>query len=180
MGIPGVITAQTGGRQFDGADMTKYSMFVGGTNATHHALRNYSPMLNGFGRLFMVRPPKAILKMFAGSDAYLYSKDNLFIQFKHMLEYMNRSVTGFDSKTLENASTPIQGGFAGRQFNTPTVTKETTTSFTVGLYEMVGAPIYTVIDGWMNAIGDENSGLATYGGWISGGQDANGIEKRLY
>jgi hypothetical protein len=180
MAIPGVITAQTGGRRFDGADMTKYSMFVGGTNATHHALRNYSPLLNGYGRLFMVRPPKAILKMFAGNDAYLYSSDNEFIQFKHMLEYMNRSITGFGDKTLENATTAIQGGFAGRQFNTPTVTKETTNSFTVGLYEMTGCPVYNVIDGWMNAIGDENSGLATYGGYISGGQDANGIERRLY
>ena len=73
MAIPGVITAQTGGRQYDAPDMTKYSMFVGGVNATHHALRNYSPMVNGFGRLFMVRPPRAILKMFAGSDANLYS-----------------------------------------------------------------------------------------------------------
>lgn len=180
MAIPGVITSQTGGRQFDGADLTKYSLFVGGVNATHHALRNYSPLLNGFGRLFMVRPPKAILKMFAGSDANLYSKDNLFIQFKHMLEYMNRSVTGFQEKKLENAATPIQGGFAGRLFNTPTVTKEMTQSITVGMYEMVGAPVFTAIDGWMNAIGDENSGLATYGGWISGGRDANGIEKRLY
>lgn len=180
MAISKVITAQTGGRQFDGKDLTKYSMFVGGTNATHHALMNYSPMLNGFGRLFMVRPPKAILKMFAGDDAHLYSTDSLFIQFKHMLEYMNRSVTGFQEKTLENAGTPIQGGFAGRQFNTPTVTKETTNSIQIGLYEMVGAPVYTVIDGWMNAIGDENSGLATYGGWISGGQDDKGFEKRLY
>ena len=180
MAIPGVITAQTGGRSFDAPDLTKYSGFVGGANATHHALRNYSPLLNGFGRLFMVRPPKAILKMFAGSDANLYSKDSLFIQFKHMLEYMNRSVTGFQEKKLENASTPIQGGYAGRSFNTPTVTKETTQSIQVGMYEMVGAPVYTVIDGWMNAIGDENSGLATYGGWISGGKDANGIERRLY
>lgn len=178
--IPGVITAQTGGRQFDAPDLTKYSMFVGGVNATHHALRNYSPMLNGFGRLFMVRPPYAIAKMFAGHDANLYSKDSLFVQFKHMMEYMNRSVTGFGDKTLESASTAIQGGFAGRQFNTPTVTKETTTEITIGLYEMVGAPVYTVIDGWMNAIGDENSGLATYGGWISGGTDENGIERRLY
>ena len=180
MSIPGVITAQTGGRQFNAPDLTKYSMFVGGTNATHHALRNYSPMLNSYGRLFMVRPPKAILKMFAGNDAYLYSKDSLFIQFKHMLEYMNRSVSGFQEKTLENAGTPIQGGFAGRQFNTPTVTKQQTNTITIGLYEMVGAPVYTVIDGWMNAIGDENSGLATYGGWISGGPDINGIERRLY
>lgn len=180
MAIPGVITSQTGGRQFDAPNFTKYSGFVGGVNATHHALRNYSPLLNGFGRLFMVRPPLAILKMFAGSDAMLYSKDSLFIQFKHMLEYMNRSVTGFQEKKLENASTPIQGGFAGRLFNTPTVTKQQTHEITIGLYEMNGVPVYTSVNGWINAIGDENSGLATYGGWISGGRDHNGIEKRLY
>ena len=71
-----------------------------------------------------------------------------------MMEYMNRSIEGFGELTLENASTPISGGFANRQFNTPTVTKDTTTEFTVGLYELDGAPVYTVIDGWMNAIGD--------------------------
>lgn len=180
MAIGSVITAQTGGRQFDAPDLMKYSMFVGGTNATHHALRNYSPMLNGFGRLFMVRPPKAIATMFGGGAAGMYSSNSLFIQFKHMLEYMNRSVTGFGEKTLDVAGTPIQGGFAGRQFNTPTVTKETTNEITIGLYEMVGAPVYTVIDGWMNAIGDENSGLATYGGWINGGVGADGKGKRLY
>ena len=179
MAIPNVITAQTGGRQFNAPNFTKYSMFVGGTNATHHALENYSPMMNGFGRLFMVRTPLAIAKMFAGGDD-LYNTDSLFTQFKHMLEYMNRSVTGFQDKTLEPASTAIQGGFAGRQFNTPTVTKDTTTQITIGLYELVGAPVYTVIDGWMNAIGDENSGLATYGGWISGGTGFDGKEKRLY
>jgi hypothetical protein len=178
--LPNVITSQTGGRQFDAPNLTKYSLFVGGVNATHHALQNYSPMLNGFGRLFMVRPPKAILKMFAGSDKYLYSSENLFIQFKHMLEYMNRQVTGFQEKKIEAAGTPINGGFAGRQFNVPTVTKESTNEITIGLYEMVGAPIMTVVDGWMNAIGDENSGLATYGGWISGGKDSTGKEKRLY
>lgn len=173
MAIDGVITSQTGGRQFDGTNLTKYSMFVGGVNATNNALRQYSPLVNGYGRLFMVRPPYALLKIFAGGrDADLYSSNSLFIQFKHMLEYMNRSVEGIQSKTLDKASTPIQGGFAGRQFNVPTVTKETTQSFTVGLYEFVGCPVMTVIDAWMNAIGDENSGLATYGGYISGGQDA--------
>lgn len=179
MALSNVITAQTGGRQFDAPNFTKYSMFVGGTNATHHALENYSPMMNGFGRLFMVRTPIAIAKMFAGGDD-IYNSQSLFIQFKHMLEYMNRSVTGFQEKTLEAAGTPIQGGFAGRQFNTPTVTREQTTSVTIGLYELVGAPVYTVIDGWMNAIGDENSGLATYGGYISGGKDSRNKETRLY
>jgi hypothetical protein len=180
MAIPGVITAQTGGRQFDAPDITKYSLFVGGVNATHHALANYSPLMNGFGRLFMVRPPKAILRMFAGNSANLYSSDNLFIQFKHILEYMNRSVSGFGEKTLEVAQTPIEGGFAGRSFRTPTVTRDNTTEVTISVYELSGSPIYTVIDAWMNAIGDENSGLATYGGLISGGKDQNNKETRLY
>lgn len=180
MAIPDVITAQTGGRQFDAPNITKYSLFVGGVNATHHALSNYSPLMNGFGRLFMVRPPKAIQYMFGNGEKARYSPNSLFMQFKHMLEYMNRSVTGFQDKTLESAGTPIQGGFAGRQFNTPTVTKETTNTVTIGVYELVGSPFYTVLDGWMNAIGDENSGLATYGGWISGGQDNEKKEKRLF
>ena len=73
MAIKGVITSQTGARQFDAPNLTKYSMFIGGTNATHHALKNYSPLMNGFGRLFMVRQPYAISWMFARSHAYLYS-----------------------------------------------------------------------------------------------------------
>lgn len=180
MAIKNVITAQTGGRQFNGKDFTKYSMFVGGTNATHHALLNYSPLMNGFVRVFIVRSPKAILRMFAGSAENLYSPDSLFIQFKHALEYMCRSVTGFGDKTIDKAGTPIQGGFAGRQFNTPTVTRDTTETITFGLYELTGSPIFTVVDGWMNAIGDENSGYATYGGYIGGGYDSTGKSKRLF
>ena len=177
--IKGVITAQTGARRFNPQNFTKYSYFVGGVNATNHALRNYSPLLNGFGRLFMVRPPKVLLTMFAGG-ADLYNSNSEFIQFKHMMEYMNRSVTGFGEKVLTAAGTPIQGGYAGRQFNTPTVTQEQTNEVTIGLYEFVGMPVYNVIDAWMNAIGDENSGLATYGGYVSGGVDQDDNEQRLY
>ena len=173
MAIPNVITSQSGGRQFDGTNLTKYSMFVGGVNATNNALRQYTPLVNGYCRLFMVRPPYAIMNIFAGGNsAYLYSSDSLFVQFKHMLEYMNRSVTGIQSKQLEQTSTTFQGGFAGRSFNVPTVTKETTNSITISMYEFAGCPVGTVLDTWINAIGDENSGLATYGGYISGGRNS--------
>lgn len=179
--IDGVITSQSGGRQFDGTDITKYSMFVGGVNATNKALRQYSPLVNGYCRLFMVRPPFALLHIMAGGNpAYYYHSDSLFVQFKHILEYMNRSVTGIQAKTLEQTSTPLQGGFAGRQFNVPTLTKESTNSITIGVYEMGGCPIATILDTWMNMIGDENSGLATYGGFISGGRDVNNKEVPLY
>lgn len=179
--IDGVITSQTGGRQFDGTDITKYSMFVGGVNATNNALRQYSPLVNGYCRLFMVRPPYALLHLMAGGNpAYYYSSDSLFIQFKHILEYMNRSVSGIQAKTLEPASTPLQGGFAGRQFSLPTITKEATTEIQIGVYEFSGCPLATLLDSWMNMIGDENSGLATYGGHISGGRRADKTEVPLY
>ena len=180
MAVPKVITSQTGGREFNSPGIVDYSLFVGGVNGTHHALKNYSPLMNGFGRLFMVRPPLVLLKMFAENDSKLYDSSSLFIQFKHMMEYMNRSVSGFAQKTLGTAGNGIEGGFAGRKFATPTVTQVTTESVSIGMYEMVGCPIRTIIDSWMNAIGDENSGLATYGGYISGGKDANNFERRLY
>lgn len=171
--IDGVITCQSGARQFDGTNITKYSLFVGGVNATNNALRQYTPLVNGYCRLFMVRPPYALLNIFAnGNPAYYYSPQSLFMQFKHMMEYMCRSVSGIGGKTLEQTSTNLQGGFAGRSFNLPTYTKEATQEVTVSLYELAGCPVTTVIDTWMNAIGDENSGLATYGGYISGGRDA--------
>lgn len=179
MALANVITSQTGARQVNAPDFTKYSQFVGGVNATHHALMNYSPQMNGFGRLFMVRVPHVIAKMFAGGDD-LYNTDSLFTQFKHMLEYMNRSVTGFGDTELQNAATAIQGGFAGRQFNTPTIMRDTTQNITISLYEMNGSLVHTVVTDWMRAIGDPNSGLAHYGGWIGGGAGEDNIEKRLF
>ena len=180
--IDGVITCQSGARQFDGTNITKYSLFVGGVNATNNALRQYTPLVNGFCRLFMVRPPFALLNIFAGGNpANYYSPQSLFMQFKHMMEYMCRSVSGIGAKSLEQTSTNLQGGFAGRSFNLPTYTKEQTQDVTMSFYELAGCPVTTVIDTWMNAIGDENSGLATYGGYISGGRDrTTGAEVPLY
>ena len=180
MAINGVISSQTGARQFNPPDFTKYSMFVGGVNSTHHALQNYSPLMNSFTRCFMVRVPFVIARMFASGPNDMYSSKSTFMQFKHMIEYMCKSINGFGPKTLDKAATPIQGGFAGRQFNTPTTTKDGTQEITTVLYEMNGSPVLTVVDGWMNAIGDENSGYATYGGLIAGGTDSTGRAVRLF
>lgn len=174
-----VITGQTGARQFNGKGITDYSLFVGGVNATHHALAKYSPLMNGFGRLFMVRSPKILSQYFAVNQN-MYSADSKFMQFKHMLEYMNRSVTGFGDRTLDVAGTAIMGGYAGRQFNTPTTLKDTTQTLTIGMFEFNGSPIHDMIDSWMQMISDENSGLSTYGGAISVGKDAAGLDTRLW
>jgi hypothetical protein len=174
-----IITGQTGGRQFVSQNFTKFGGFVSGTNATHHVLKNISPLQNGYIRLFMVRSPKILLNYFA-VDKNIYSTKSKFIQVKHMMEYYLRSITGFGERSLERAQTPIQGGYAGRNFNTPTVTKDATESFMMGLYEWSGSPVFEVVDTWMNMIGDENSGLAHYGGQIAIGKDDKGLDVRMF
>lgn len=174
-----VITGQTGARQFNGSGITDYSLFVGGVNATHHALSKYSPLMNGFGRLFMVRAPKILLQYFAVNQN-MYSADSRFMQVKHMMEYMNRSIQGFGERTLAVAGTPIMGGYAGRQFNTPTVTKDGTENFQLGMFEFNGSPVFDIIDTWQQMIADENSGLSTYGGAISVGKDSSGLDTRMW
>ena len=38
-------------------DITKYALFMGGTNVTNEVLACYDPLKTGYGRLFMVRKP---------------------------------------------------------------------------------------------------------------------------
>lgn len=175
-----VITSMTGGRRSDLGRITKYGLFVSGINASHHALKNYSPISDNYNRLFIIRSPKFVQKYFAGGTGDIYSPDSLWVQVKHMMEYMLVSLTGFADKTLAKASTPVQGGYAGRSFAVPTVVQDTTDTVSLTLYEMQGSPITQVLDVWANGIGDQYSGLAHYGGYVSGGTGANGLPTRLY
>lgn len=177
--ISGVITSQTGGRRFNGKDFLKYSHFVGGLNSTHHSLLQYSPQHGGYHRLFMVRPPKVVIDYFGGKDDHKYSEDSEFMIFKHAMEYMLGGFSGLSDISLEASGVNLQGGYAGKQIYIPTVTKDSTETVTTKLYEMNGSLIFSVIDTWMNMIGDQNSGLATYGGLISGGINDSGVETRI-
>ena len=105
MAIPIVITSQSGGRQFDGTNLTKYSMFVGGVNATNNALRQYTPLVNGYCRLFMVRPPYAIMNIFARFAAA--NTASLSIT-KHVLAF-TIIPCNFAFATARTVSTPIAG-----------------------------------------------------------------------
>ena len=167
--MPKAITAQTGGLQFHGgADLTDYSLFVGGINASNNALKHYTPLVTGFNRLFVVRPPMFVIDYFKdyGAGSSWYSPESLWIQAKHILEYAFLSVTGFQDSTI--AIDQLTGGYAGRTLNIPTGRENHTTSITVTVPEFSGSPMRQVFrDVWMNGIIDEISGATTYQGKVA-------------
>lgn len=149
---------QTNAHQFDGNKILNYSMMLGGMQATRDVLEQYDPLVTGYGRLFMVRPPKQMLNLMSDKTKY----------FKHMLEYANTQVQGLNDVTLE--SQQVTGGYAGRSFEIPTVAKDETNSFTVTVFELSGSPIREYLHTWINTISDIQTGLSHYGGLIASGK----------
>lgn len=163
------ITAQTGGLQFQGgAGITDYSLLIGGLNASNNALKHYTPLVTGYNRLFVVRPPMFVIDYFKNYDggSSWYSANSLWIQAKHILEYAFLSVSGITDSAL--AVDALTGGFAGRSIAIPTGREQHTTSITVTLPEFSGSPIRQVFrDIWMNGIIDDISGATTYQGKVA-------------
>lgn len=163
------ITNQTGGLQFHGgADLTDYSLFVGGINASNNALKHYTPLVSGYRRLFVVRPPWFVIdyfKNYEGGSSW-YSPNSLWIQAKHILEYAFMSVTGITDPQIDTDQ--LQGGYAGRTLQIPTGRSGHTTSVTITVPEFSGSPMRQVFrDVWMNGIIDEISGATTYQGKVA-------------
>lgn len=164
------ITAQTGGLQFAGGpDLTEYSLFIGGLSATNNALKHYTPLVTGYNRLFIVRPPTFVIDYFKNTesgDNGWYSPKSLWIQAKHILEYAFLSVTGFQESTIETDT--LSGGYANRSIAVPTGRTGHTTQIQVTVPEFSGSPIRQVFrDIWMNGIIDEMSGATTYQGKVA-------------
>lgn len=152
------ITIQTNAHQYNNQNIENYSLMMGGLNVTHDVLQQYDPLITGYGRLFMVRKPMFVQKLIPDQMK----------RFKHILEYGNTAVTGFSDVSLD--TTDLTGGYAGRTFKIPTVTKDDMTAFNVKTYEFSGSPIRELIYTWINGISDQQSGLAHYGGLIASGK----------
>ena len=134
------------------SDITKYALFLGGTNATHDVLMSYDPLRTGYGRLFMVRKPVFLIDTIPTS----------FNNFKHILEYGNISVQGITDITMNFES--MTGGYVGKGLEIPMATSDSMNTFTVSVYEFSGSPVRKVIDSWINGTSDTLSGLQTYNG----------------
>lgn len=145
-------TIQTNIHTHDFDDLTKYSLMMGGLNVTNASLQQYDPLKTGFGRLFMIRTPKFLTTM-------LPTKTK---KFKHILEYANTAVGGFNDIQWDMAQ--IQGGYVGKQFDVGMVAKDDMSAFTVSVYEFSGSPVREYITTWISGCSDLMTGLSHYHG----------------
>lgn len=144
------------------SDITKYALFLGGTNVAHDVLTQYDPLKTGYGRIFMVRKPLFLEKTIP---------DKMKI-FKHIIEYGNTSINGIGDVTM--GFNEMGGGYTNKQFKIPTFAEDGTDSLTIKVWEFSGSPIREVLHSWINGTSDLLTGLAHYNGLVS--DDENGIE----
>ena len=161
------ITIQTGAHQFSHSDITKYSLFMGGLNATHDVLKQYDPLTTGYYRLFMVREPVFLKKYFEEPGGKRLSK---FTAYKHILEYGNVGVSGLSSPSVDFDA--IKGGYAGRSFEIPKGTDDSTNELTIKVYDFSGSIMREVTHAWVNGGVDLITGFTHFNGLIASGEVA--------
>ena len=125
---------------------------MGGLNVKHDALQQYSPLKTGYARIFLVKMPEFMRKMYPNKTK----------QFRHLIEYGFVSIDGIQNTNLEFAQ--ITGGYSGRSFDVATVAKDETNEITIKVYEFAGSPVREYLDLWVSGISDPFTGLSHYHG----------------
>lgn len=138
------------------ANITKYSLFLGGTNVTHDVLQAYDPLRTGFGRIFMVRKPAFLAE----------TNPEGLRKLKHIIEYGNTSINGLQDIELDTNS--IQGGYTNKAFAIPSTVNDGTNQITIKVYEFSGSPVRQMIHAWINGMVDLQTGLTHYNGQGTG------------
>lgn len=134
------------------SNVTKYALFLGGTNVTHDVLAQYDPLKTGFGRIFMVRQPEWVKKQ----------HPNAMKIFKHILEYGNTEISSPQDISVDTQ--PIQGGYVGKEFDIPVSAKDSTNELSITVYDFSGSPIRSLLYSWVNGSTDILTGFTHYDG----------------
>lgn len=148
------LTIQDGGIKTSSStdSLTKYALFLGGTNVTRDVLTQYDPLTTGYYRLFCVRGPVFIEETIP----------NKWKKFKHILEYGNTAVQGLSDVNVN--FNQIQGGYTGKSFEVVSYASDDTNAFSVTVYEFSGSPIREVVHSWINGASDLLTGLTHFNG----------------
>lgn len=142
-----VQTLQSNIKKYNSDFITNYSLFLGGLNATQKSLEQYDPLKTGYSRIFFVKMPVFMEKIMPNETK----------RFRHLLEYGFTTINGIGNTELEMEQ--MTGGYAARQFETPTVAKDQTQNITLQLYEFAGSPVREYLDMWISGISDPYTGL---------------------
>lgn len=172
------IDFQSGIRRFNGS-LNDYTGMMGGLTSDFHTLKALNPLTTNRVRIVMYRGP-LFMMMYYGADENKWYTNPEFATYRKALEYFNTGITcNIGDATL--ATSPLQGGFAGRQINVPTVQNtQTGQTLQIQVPEWVGRPIANFHNMWVNGISDKITGLTTYNGLVSGGVDAGHQPTRIF
>lgn len=171
------ITLQSGIREYNG-DLSQYTGMLGGLTPDVHTLRSLNPETTNRLMAVMFRGPYFLMHYFGdGNKAYT---NRQFATYKKLIEYYNM---GIQCNMGDNqlSSVPLQGGFAGRTVNIPTTQNtQAQQTLTITVPELVGRPVTTFHNMWVNGISDEVTGLTTYHGLVAGGVDDAHMPTRIF
>lgn len=176
-----IITLQSGLRQYT-QNLQPYTGMLGGLTPDIHTLRALNPLTTNRVICVMYRVPWFLLQYFGGPDGgNAYADNSPLMTYKKAIEYFNQ---GIQCNMGDGSLTPAnyQGGFAGRSISIPTTQNtQGQQSLTITVSEMVGRPIATVHNMWVDGISDPITGLTHYQGQVAGSYDTNdGMYKRVF
>lgn len=172
------VSLQSGLREYNG-DLTRYTGMLGGLTPDIHTLKSLNPLTTNRVMVVMYRGPFFMMHYFAGKNGNAY-RNKEFATYKKVIEYYNTGIQcNIQDATLAPAM--LQGGFAGRGVNIPTVQNaQTSQTLQITVPELVGRPIANFHNMWIDGIADPITGLTTYHGLVSGSTDENKVPQRLF
>ena len=146
-------------------NVQNYAFWLGGTDTTNAALKQYDLLRTGYGRFFILQMPKFV--------QYLLPDETK--KFKHLLQFANTGIDGIQGYTVDFTSATV--GYVGNTVELPINVKDDTSSITVKIYETQGSLIRTYLDFWITGTIDPFTGLSHY----HGAREVNdGERKDLY
>jgi hypothetical protein len=133
-------------------DVESYAFWLGGTDTTNAALKQYDLLRTGYGRIFILQMPKFV--------QYLLPDETK--KFRHLLQFANTGIDGIQGYTVDFTSATV--GYVGNTVELPINVKDDTSSITIKIYETQGSLIRTYLDFWITGTIDPFTGLSHYHG----------------
>ena len=147
-----VATLQDNIRQPNLSNVENYAFWLGGTDTTNAALKQYDLLRTGYGRIFILQMPKFV--------QYLLPDETK--KFRHLLQFANTGIDGIQGYTVDFTSVTV--GYVGNTVELPINVKDDTSSITIKIYETQGSLIRTYLDFWITGTIDPFTGLSHYHG----------------
>ena len=146
-------------------NIQNYAFWLGGTDTSNAALKQYDLLRTGYGRIFILQMPKFV--------QYLLPDETK--KFRHLLQFANTGIDGIQGYTVDFTSATV--GYVGNTVELPINVKDDTSAITIKIYETQGSLIRTYLDFWITGTIDPFTGLSHYHG---AREVNNGERKDLY